>query len=92
MTGAELIAAERQRQIEVECWAADHDDRYVCRELVLAAQCYASASGVSVADAHIPDAWPWAGKWWKPKDPISNLARAGALIAAEIDRLQRIKE
>lgn len=33
--------------------------------------------------------WPWAVRWWKPKDPIRDLVRAGALIAAEIDRLQR---
>ena len=29
-------------------------------------------------------------EWWKPSiDPVRNLAKAGALIAAEIDRLQR---
>lgn len=34
--------------------------------------------------------WPWATDWWKPSDdPITNLVRAGALIAAEIDRLLR---
>lgn len=36
--------------------------------------------------------WPWDRKWWKPsKDPIRNLVKAGALIAAEIDRLQRMQ-
>lgn len=34
--------------------------------------------------------WPWDPEWWKPSDdPIRNLVKAGALIAAEIDRLQR---
>jgi hypothetical protein len=34
--------------------------------------------------------WPWDPSWWKPSpDPIRNLVKAGALIAAEIDRLQR---
>lgn len=34
--------------------------------------------------------WPWEASWWKPSpDPTRNLAKAGALIAAEIDRLQR---
>ena len=34
--------------------------------------------------------WPWAASAWKPaNDPIHNLTRAGALIAAEIDRLRR---
>jgi hypothetical protein len=34
-------------------------------------------------------AWPWDGEWWKPNynDPVRNLVKAGALIAAEIDRV-----
>jgi hypothetical protein len=33
--------------------------------------------------------WPWNDDDWKPSpDPIRNLVKAGALIAAEIDRLQ----
>jgi hypothetical protein len=36
--------------------------------------------------------WPWSFEWWKPKDRIRNLVRAGALIAAEIDRLQAMQE
>ena len=36
--------------------------------------------------------WPWAKKWWKPSDdPVRNLVKAGALIAAEIDRLESLK-
>jgi len=36
--------------------------------------------------------WPFEKEWWKPSgDPIRNLVKAGALIAAEIDRLQRAK-
>jgi hypothetical protein len=33
--------------------------------------------------------WPWRREWWKPKDPRRNLVRAGALILAEIERLDR---
>lgn len=36
--------------------------------------------------------WPWASKWWKPKNEVRDLIKAGALIAAEIDRLQRMKQ
>lgn len=37
-----------------------------------------------------PDGWPWGPESWKPsEDPMRNLVKAGALIAAEIDRLQR---
>lgn len=34
-------------------------------------------------------AWPWSWQWWKPKDPRRDLIRAGALIVAEIERLDR---
>lgn len=35
--------------------------------------------------------WPWHRDWWKPTpdNRIRELVKAGALIAAEIDRLQR---
>lgn len=38
-----------------------------------------------------PRLWPWDCRWWKPtpNDRIRELVKAGALIAAEIDRLQR---
>lgn len=36
-----------------------------------------------------PDDWPWESKSWKPQEPMRDLVKAGALIAAEIDRLQR---
>jgi hypothetical protein len=33
--------------------------------------------------------WPWHLSWWKPKDRRRDLVRAGALIVAEIERLDR---
>lgn len=33
--------------------------------------------------------WPWPDAWKPSDDPIRNFVRAAALIAAEIDRLQR---
>ena len=33
---------------------------------------------------------PEGEEWWKPTDSIRDLVKAGALIAAEIERLQRI--
>jgi hypothetical protein len=47
------------------------------------------------ADAEdLPNDWPeaWDPDFWKPENPIRDLVRAGALIAAEIDRLQRIQK
>jgi hypothetical protein len=86
MTGIELIAAERKRQVTVEGWSEFHDDSHTRGQMARAAACYAlqhtNVSGRAIR-------WPWASQWWKPRDPIRNLVRAGALIAAEIDRLQR---
>lgn len=83
MTGAELIAQERQRQVEQEGWTPEHDARHVNGELAEAAAAYATGT-LSL--------WPWGLSWWKPKDRISNLVRAGALIAAEIDRIQAMEQ
>lgn len=102
-SGTELIAEERQRQIEVEGWSPKHDDRHRQGEMVKAARCYAhlAESGARLGDQILqegyqnqeaPNLWPWAAKWWKPKDPVRDLVRAAALIAAEIDRLQRKKD
>lgn len=95
MTGIELIAKERRRQIEQEGWTAEHDARHVNGELAQAASCYAFRSSLYVgngskyrtAGGGAPSQWPWRKKWWKPKTVLRDLVRAGALIAAEIDRL-----
>lgn len=84
-TGIELISAERARQIEAEGWTPEHDDEHITEEMAFAAACYVTADD---GDA-VPAVWPWDTECWKPRDRISNLVRAGALIAAEIDRLQR---
>ena len=83
--GAGLIAAERDRQRTAEAFDAKHDAAHQWGELRDAAICY-----VQAANAHSPQEfrWPWDSGCWKPKDRIRNLVRAGALIAAEIDRLE----
>ena len=97
-TGIVQIAAERQRQMDTEGWTAVHDDTHVGSELTSAACCYAAlarrqADGTITGDVdELPPAsgWPWDAEWWKPSnDPKRNLEKAGALIAAEIDRLLR---
>jgi hypothetical protein len=92
----ELIAAERSRQVSQEGWTPEHDDQHTDSEMVRAAVCYArrAAHQIAICDdwpVHLPDDWPWDESWWKPTDPLPNLVKAGALIAAEIDRLQREK-
>jgi hypothetical protein len=39
------------------------------------------------APAGVPSGWPWEASWWKPSTAERMLEKAGALIAAEIDRL-----
>lgn len=98
MTGVEMIAAERQRQVEVEDFDADHDDLVNTHEqLAYAAACYAIPSVDRVVEegavrvALIRLLWPWRNAQFKatPDDRMRELAKAGALIAAEIERLQR---
>ena len=38
-----------------------------------------------------PPSWPWVRRWWKPTDRRRDLVKAGALILAEIERLDRIE-
>jgi len=92
LTGAELIAAERKRQIEVEGWDAKHDDQWDAEHLAQAAACYGFAERYRVVfdsgDA-LPAAWKLGPRWWKPtpNDRLKELVKGGALIAAAIDRL-----
>lgn len=88
MTVIEEIAAERRRQIEAEGWTPEHDDSHVMGELAMAAACYAAPTMFARADG-LPELWPWSREWWKPKDRRRNLVIAAALIAAEIERLDR---
>jgi hypothetical protein len=118
MTGIELIATERMRQVKQEGWTPEHDDEHDDGSLALAAVCYATP--VRLYEQHeyaagpaFRDPWPdsWDDGWDKryrygerrtnpgnmPPDPdtytdkerLDLLVKAGALIAAEIDRLQR---
>ncbi|GAA3510299.1 hypothetical protein GCM10022234_00690 [Aeromicrobium panaciterrae] len=85
--GAARIAAERQRQIESEGFDPAHDAQYTKGELARAAGCYARPP--ELRGAHASLHWPWLPEFWKPtpQDRIHELEKAGALCAAEIDRL-----
>lgn len=96
MTGVERIAAERQRQIDVEGYAPAHDAAHTSAELARAAASYVAAAVTAIWTGFQrrrplekgPLAWPWEPAAWNPApDPIRNLEKAGALCAAEIDRL-----
>lgn len=107
-TGAQLIAEERERGVKQEGWTAKHDDGHTSRELARAAQTYVDhyvgRAGLIEMKIITPanyrketimswgDRWPFTKSWWRPKDPVTTLVKAGALIAAEIDRLQRAQQ
>jgi hypothetical protein len=99
LPGVDLIRAERIRGIVEEGWTHEHDDTHSLGQLGQAGACYAETAAVLVAEGgfEIPSCyvhknWPFERKWFKPSgDPILNLVKAGALIAAEIDRLQRLQ-
>jgi hypothetical protein len=95
-TALELIADERERQKSTEGWADEHDDEYFGGELAAAAACYAMPEHLRLytrkaREIFAPLQWPWTSAWWKPKDRMIDLVRAGALIVAEIERLQRMQ-
>jgi hypothetical protein len=95
MNGVERIAAERKRQIEEEGFTEKGDDLYDTGELARAAMCYCMEPGdyEDGDEPCVPQEWPWEDKWWKPSPEhrIRELEKAGALIAAEIDRLIRLE-
>ena len=83
------VLAERQRQIDEEGYTPEHDDGHKLGQLAHAAACYATAG----------QRWPrssvlsWDPKGYNPsKDRRQNLAKAGALILAEIERLDRAEQ
>jgi hypothetical protein len=103
-SGIDLIRAERQRQIILEGYDANNDDSLVDPTdkrnwelpLVEAAIAYADQVAMQAhphdAGAAVHERWPWHASFWKPSTPIRMLVKAGALIAAEIDRRLRAGE
>jgi hypothetical protein len=88
------IELERRRQIEAEGWTPEHDDTHTSGQMALAAACYAmSAAPRNLHDLGIfGRLWPWDRAWLKPKSRREDLVRAGALIVAEIERLDRAED
>ncbi len=87
MASITLIAAERKRQVEQEGWTPEHDAKHTKGQLAQAAACYCI---VKPGPAEQVDLWPWGSDGFKrsgaPLPSIRDLVKAGALIAAEIDR------
>lgn len=97
--GVQLIAKERLRQIHVEHHSKEGDIvNNEANTLSNAALCYLippdqreeveDPDGVSLLEYF----WPWESIYFKPTpdDRMRELTKAGALVAAEIDRIMAI--
>jgi hypothetical protein len=97
MAAIKLIADERQRQKNVEGWTEEHDDEHTDWSLSRAAAAYAYEASRTDRQreddvGEVPTIWPWDPKWWKPTDRRRDLVKAGALIVAELERLNRQRD
>ena len=98
-TALELIAEERQRQIDVygytDDFALSAHEYYSEGELADAAACYAMSACYRQLDNSFvgtPAQWPWHASLWRPspENRILELTKAAAMLVAEIDRLQNL--
>lgn len=96
------VIDERLRHRDVEGWTPEHDDAHDKGEMAMAAASYAIVAALSDSrranvsgnysienDGTLRYLWPWARAWWKPTDRRRDLVKAGALILAEIERIDR---
>lgn len=86
-TGIELIADERREQIEKHGWDTNHDSNYENEELLKAAL-------FCIDQKRFEWPWLWISKFRDKilnKSRIEQLTVSAALIAAEIERLQRLE-
>jgi hypothetical protein len=102
-TGIDIITAERKRQVEVKGYTPLHDDEHDLGELGLAAALYALPYGYEQGGQPLIEQSDFINLhitletgcdfYLDPEpDKLRRLAKAGALIAAEIDRLIRTGE
>lgn len=84
-----LILAERERQI-LKGYDATHDDEHTDGALAATAAAYAAAStGSGSAHQLVQQLWPFDSVMETNRPRLENLAAAGALIIAEIERVLR---
>ena len=84
MTGIELITQERKEQIEKYRYDTEHDVQHHPDQALINAAIFA----LTLQDKWKQDGWEnFEKKMWS-KSMVERFAVAGALVAAEIDRLQ----
>lgn len=98
--GAEMISQERARQVAQEGYSSEHDSAHSWGQLSMAATAYARAgfmasigfdeSAIRLASEEM---WPFGLHLLKTEgNTIRFYQKAGALIAAEIDRLLALEQ
>jgi|ERR1035437_4746537 hypothetical protein len=101
-TAVELIAAERTRQLGAEGYSYKYDDSHTNGELANFACCYAldpmGGDATNIIKTLKPFGWELkincnentSESWGSIQRRIKDLVKAGALLSAEIERLQRL--
>lgn len=81
------VLVERNRQLLIKGFSTQQDDTYIGGELAAAAISY-------IEPMEAENYWPadWYDNSFRPSDYRRNLVKAGALIIAEIERIDRQQE
>ena len=92
--GAERIKIERYRQKSDEGYTEEHDKQHSSTVLLAGALSYLFAAlGKDVDEDQGRSIWPWGEEEFKPSTQLRDMEKAGALIAAAIDRhIQAVRE
>ena len=85
--GIDLIKEEREKQIVKHGYDLKHDSTHSNKELVLAAMSYLTAA-YNHNGALGAESWPFDIDTYNFEGYIESLKKAGAFIAAELDRIQ----
>lgn len=89
-TGIEQIGEERLKQINKHGYTLYNDAGWNNKHLLMAALAYlktAIGAEETLTESWPMEDWPWDIKYFKDEGYVENLKKAGALIAAELDRL-----
>ncbi len=106
--GVKLIDLERHKQVYIKRFTSEHDEHHTSGQLVRYSICLLMAYMVrNTANQFLPLSsydyimralWPWARPMQLHKvvditsDPLELLAKAGALIVAEIERERAFRQ
>lgn len=85
MKGIDLIRQEREKQISKHNYDRKHDLSHKNKELLYGALAYLKSA--MYGNAVGKEDWPFENQYWHPEGYIDCLKKAGAFIAAELDRL-----